>query len=448
MEKPEFKFINLNSDANFDEKEMAFLKAIDDALVGAQDKSVKKEDVRKEIDEKLAELSKSQNFDLMQKQLDSIFVKLETSRPAVKVDKSKKEKALADKWVRAFIKRDKTAMGKIEAELKLDSEGNWEPGDGGSPLFANGPVTLHDAAGFDTEQGAYLVPELLMAEVNRWVETNGLARRDMRYLPFSGPGKERTIPFLLQNVVVSWVDQGGVKPKSKPYIGKVTQTLEKLAVIVPMTEEVVEDVAIDLVGLVGQLIGEAFAEEEDRVFFAGDTVGGDPFDGVINAAGVVTVDLTGTLQPEQLDPLAFDIPTAALAGGKFYMHRQTLSAIRTARAAAIAAGDDEGAFIVQQPTVSGQPWTLWGYPVELTDALPAYSGAQADEVFAFFANLQKTCVYGEKMGIRTKILTEASLTDTTGEKINLAEHDMIALRAYKRVGYVPVLPDGIAVFQK
>ena len=52
------------------------------------------------------------------------------------------------------------------------------------------------------------------------------------------------------------------------------------------------------------------------------------------------------------------------------------------------------------------------------------------------------------MGIRTKILTEASLTDSTGDKINLAEHDMIALRAYKRVGYVPVLPDGIAVFQK
>jgi hypothetical protein len=27
----------------------------------------------------------------------------------------------------------------------------------------------------------------------------------------------------------------------------------------------------------------------------------------------------------------------------------------------------------------------------------------------------------------------------------VAERDMIALRAYKRVGYVPVLPDGIAV---
>ena len=62
MEKPEFKFISLNSDANFDEKEMAFLKAIDDALVGAQDKSVKKEDVRKEIDEKLQSFQKARTL--------------------------------------------------------------------------------------------------------------------------------------------------------------------------------------------------------------------------------------------------------------------------------------------------------------------------------------------------------------------------------------------------
>jgi len=91
---------------------------------------------------------------------------------------------------------------------------------------------------------------------------------------------------------------------------------------------------------------------------------------------------------------------------------------------------------------------LWGYPVELTDALPTYAAAAADEMFAFFSNLSKTCVYGEKLGIRTKILTEATLTDQLGNPVNLAERDMIALRAYKRVGYVPVLPDGIVVFQK
>jgi HK97 family phage major capsid protein len=450
MDTAEFKFVKIQEGANFDEKEMALLKAIDDALMGHKEGSVKLADVRKEIDSKMEEVKKNENYELMQKQLDAIFVKLETSKPAAKVDKSKKQIVLTNKWIQALIKRDKTAMGKIEAELKLDSQGNWEPGDGGTPLFADGPVTLHDAAGFDTEQGAYLVPELLLAEVARWTQEFGLARRDMRYLPFNGPGKERTIPFLLQNVVASWVDQGGVKPKSKPYYGKVTQLLEKMAVIVPMTEEVVEDTAINLIEEVGRLIAEKFAELEDATFFAGDTVAGDPFDGVINAAGTTIVDLAGTFTLEQFNPMAFPeaFPTQAIKGGKFYMHRQTLALLQAARASAVAAGDGEGVFLFQAPTALGQPYTLWGFPIEVTDVLPSYNAAASDETFAFFSNLSKTCYYGEKGGLRTKILTEASLTDNTGDKVNLAEQDMIALRAYKRVGYVPVLPDGIAVFQK
>ena len=63
----------------------------------------------------------------------------------------------------------------------------------------------------------------------------------------------------------------------------------------------------------------------------------------------------------------------------------------------------------------------------------------------FFGNLQKTCVYGDKQGLRVKMLDQASLYDTNGTLINLAEKDMIALRVHKRVGFVAVLPAGIAV---
>jgi hypothetical protein len=42
-------------------------------------------------------------------------------------------------------------------------------------------------------------------------------------------------------------------------------------------------------------------------------------------------------------------------------------------------------------------------------------------------------------------LDQASVYDADGTLINLAERDMLALRVHKRVGYVPVLPDGIAV---
>ena len=128
------------------------------------------------------------------------------------------------------------------------------------------------------------------------------------------------------------------------------------------------------------------------------------------------------------------------------MHRQTLSVLRNLRSDSIAPGDGLGVYLVQHPTVAGSPWTIWGYPIELTDALPSFASAGAGAPFMFFANLNKTCVYGEKQGIRIKMLTEGTLEGSPN--LNLAERDMVAMRASKRVGYVPVLPSGIAVITK
>jgi HK97 family phage major capsid protein len=68
-----------------------------------------------------------------------------------------------------------------------------------------------------------------------------------------------------------------------------------------------------------------------------------------------------------------------------------------------------------------------------------------DLPFLIFGNLQKCVVYGDKQGLRVRVLDQASVYDDNDNLINLAERDMIALRVHKRVGYVIVLPLGIAV---
>jgi len=45
--------------------------------------------------------------------------------------------------------------------------------------------------------------------------------------------------------------------------------LKKLAAIVPMTEELLEDTGINLTSLVGELIAEEVAKAEDTQFLAG-----------------------------------------------------------------------------------------------------------------------------------------------------------------------------------
>lgn len=445
-----FKYVNLPDGQSFDEKEIAFLQSFDAALVNAMEGKADKqiaEDLRTEMDAKMKALAAEQKFEVVQKQLDALFTKLDPmNRKPDKRDVKQETRKLTNQWIRALVQRKEDDMRSIEK--KLIDEGGWQPGDGGDPLFPNGPVVMHGAPGFDPEQGAYLVPELLLAEVYRWIYEAGIARRDMRYLPFSGPGNERTIPTLLQSVIVGWVDQGGMKPKTKPYVGKVIQRLEKLAAICVMTEEIVEDSAIDLISFVGQLFGEAIAIEEDRVFFAGNLLAGDPFNGVINAAGVVPIPMPANLSQavQALNIGIYSIPTPARAGAKFYMNPAVYAMLQVARQDLLAEGDGLGPFIVQHP-VEGGPATMWGYPIVLTDELPGMvDNLNPGDPFMFFANLQKTCVYGDKLGLRVKMLTEASITDAQGDKINLAEHDLLAIRVHKRVGYVPVLPNGIAVF--
>lgn len=446
----EFKFMRLPENHGFDEDHLKFLETIDRALVEAQNAISKKEDIekiKKELDEKLAELRKDLKYEVIQKQLNEIFIKLEGTPIGglTKEQLKEKERDLNIKWLRALLKKDENKMKVIYKEIK-----GLEP-------------VMHTGVGSDDldenfQQGGHFIPSLLAAEVNRFAIEGGVARREFRYLPFSGAGNSRNIPTLLTNVVVDWVEEGAKKSKTKPLIDKVTQSLKTLAAICILTEEIIEDAAIDLVSFVSQLLGEAIAAEEDNQFFSGD---GNPWTGIINHPDVVIAPLAAgagplEMRPEALLAMTVAIPSTAAEGAKFYMHRTVWAAICSKRADAVTEGDQRGVFLVQEPTGTA-PGTIWGYPVVLTDAMPSVSDVLdednkpiADQPFIIFGNLQKCCVYGDKQGLRVKVLDQASVTVQDSETpvvINLAERDMVALRVHKRVGYVCVLPQGICVLQ-
>ena len=413
MENYNFKYLSMDPKSgykfsDFKKEEVALLQNIDEALVNQQAE-------KKEADA------------LIQKQLDDLYVKMVTGRPGVPGANKSAERELNRKWLAAYLKKQPTAP--IEAELK-----DFTP--------------IHTTVAID-DSGAALVPELLASEINHYVIEGSIARREMRYYPFAGPGNTRNLPVETGGVAVSWVDEAGPKPITGLTLERVQQKLEKLAAIAVITEELIEDAAFDLVGYVARRIADAIATEEDRVFFAGDTSGGDPFDGIINAAGTVPVYLgAGTdiedVTADSLLAMVYSIPKHARPGAKFYMHSDVLYRIQKLRIDVLAIGDGLGGYLVQPATASA-PASIWGFPIITVDQLPDALDDVTDTGFMAFANLQKTCVYGDKNAIHTKLLTEATLTDGDGGTISLAQNDAVAVRVYKRVGYVPVLPEGIAV---
>lgn len=408
---------------------------------GTEEEETEEGETEEEVKENLKNFIQSETKSASAKALDAkldkmaeelvskFYAGVEAQRKAaikgVKTQKNLSDQEVVRKWFNALMIRDASTLRAMEKDfLNTDTD----------------------------RDGGFLVPTPLVAEVARFVEEYGIARRDMRYLPFSGAGNSRKIPTLLSSVQAFWVDQAGKKPGTQPKFSLVEQTLKKLAAICPMTEEILEDSAIDIIRLLGELFGEAVAREEDRVFLTGDataTPEADPFNGIVNIVGTREV-LVGAVSPDAegfgnlladaLNRAKFAVPTQVRNNGKFYMNSAFFSILQRTK-------DERGNYIIQSPTADSEGYKIWQRPIELVDVLPSDIAAEEGTPVAFYSDLSKTCVYGDKAGLRVKYLTEATIT-SAGESpssINLAEQDMVALRIVKRTGYAPLLPSGIAV---
>lgn len=361
---------------------------------------------------------------------------------------------LVGKFVsKAYKERQKAIDAGKEAEKKDVETRRWLKAladkDNKTLKEIHEKATSYNNTGTDA-QGGYLVPDELLAEVLRIMPAQyGLCRREMRYLPFSGPGNERKIPTLASSVAVYWIDEAGNKTSSNPTFGLVTQTLKKLVALVPMTMEIIEDSAINLTQEVATLIAEAMSKEEDDQFLNGT---GSPWTGVLNNGSVNSVSLGAgesfaDVTFEKLIDMQDSTPAGALAGSKYYMHRHMLSVLRKKRADAITASDSAGAFLMS-PMSKAAIEDYLGYPIELSEALPDNTTTTAAAPIAFFGNLRLASIIGDKQALRTTLLDQATIYDADGTTpLNLALMNMVALRVEERVGYVMALPTAITVLK-
>lgn len=297
------------------------------------------------------------------------------------------------------------------------------------------------STGDDDPKAGLTIPTELRNEVLRIAESQyGVARRDFMYLPFTGPGNTRTIPALGTSVSVFWTDEGGKKKSTQPQFAIVEQTLKKLAAIVPMTEEILEDSGINLTQLIATLFAEAVAKEEDAQFFAGT---GNPWTGILYNSQVNSITTEGAASDVTADDLLAmqdETPSGANDGAKYYFHRSWLSQLRTLK-------DNQGRYILSGPA-GGAPGTLWDKQYETLDVLPARTDAEQGDPVIIYGNLKKAAIFGDKQQLRVKLLDQATITDADDETvINLAEQDMVAIRIVERVGYVLALPKAVTVLK-
>lgn len=292
-------------------------------------------------------------------------------------------------------------------------------------LLANDVATMKamTTSRTDTAKAGYTIPEALETEILRIIEDEyGVARKEMKYLKLSSNELKLTTG---QSINTYWTDEGAKKTSDEAVFGIATLALKKLASIVPMTDELLEDSAVDLMAYIADLFAESIAKEEDLAFFNGD---GTVFTGVFQDTNITSV--SANLSSDALIDVQDSVKSSA--SNKWFMHRTVASAIKKLK---------DGAGNYEFPEFRKDGKTLLDSEVVLVEAGNSISAVTVGKAYLVYGNLSKGAVYGERGGIGMKVSNEATIRNVAGDAdIHLYEQDMTAIRAVKRTGYVIVLP--------
>lgn len=232
--------------------------------------------------------------------------------------------------------------------------------------------------------------------------------------------------------------EAGVKQGAKLQFSKALVDLKKYAVIVPATDELTDDAAVDFWNLVTKELSRAYAKVADEVTFTHAT------SGITNTSGVITEAVSGAGTTITWDDLLAaegktedDLDSS---GARWFMRKETwfrLIALKGSTNDHYLAGSLSAGWVANP----NSPTTPWGTPVTFTRVLPKSTEVGSNDAFAVYGDLDNYVLYNKK-GMALKVLTEATIVDSEGQNFNLATQDGTAMRAVVRM--LGKLPKGNA----
>ena len=295
--------------------------------------------------------------------------------------------------------------------------------------------------------GGFVVPEEFSAEVYRIVEDFGLVAKMATRITMGSD--TMNIPTVSSSVSISYPGEATAGSESQPVLAQV-QLLAKTCVgLTAMSNELLADANVSVVDLLATLFAEAIAGEVDSQGLAGS---GSPFTGILVNASVTAVTMASgknTFAEADLGDyrdLITNVKPWAMQGAGYIMHRTVWADIQKKRT-----GDTTGDYFgaSTNPVIVGVPQGypsstagfLWGYPVYLSDKMPAIADSDASKKFVIFGNL-KHLFYG----VRQEIAVDTFNSGTVGS-INLIDQNMSGVRVIARHAIAVGLPTAFAVLK-
>ena len=247
------------------------------------------------------------------------------------------------------------------------------------------------------------------------------------------PGRGTQIPVIASDPEASWVCETGLKPVSNPTLDKKIMQAQKLAVIVPFSDEFRRDAAALYDALIARLPGVLARKYDNTVFFGPDA--GTTLANFDNLSAVTAQALDGT-GGAYAGLVAADTDISEQGG---IVNGYVLAP--QGRGVLLSAVDgDQRPLFINSVSDSAIPRIL-GAPVHVREAAyKAGSAASGDDPavpdIVGFAGDWSKAMYGTVEGVTISYSADATLDIGSGNVINLFQQNMFAVRAEIEVGFV------------
>lgn len=285
--------------------------------------------------------------------------------------------------------------------------------------------SLIDRTGADA-----LIPPDVSREITQGVPEQSAVMRLARRLP-NMPTNQRRMP-VLSSLISAYFVTGdtGLKQTSQAAWSNKFINANELAVIVPIPENVLDDTNYDVWGEIKPRIIEAMGIAFDQAVLYGTNAPNDWPTNVVAGAVAAGNSVTSGTNPDLYDDIMGTSGTIAKVEADGFMVTGHVGAM-TMRSRMRGLRDANGVPLFNRTPQSPTPYELDGAPVEF----PLNGAVDATQALLISGDY-KQLVYSMRQDITYKMLSEAVIQDQSGNILyNLAQQDMVALRAVIRLGW-------------
>jgi HK97 family phage major capsid protein len=230
--------------------------------------------------------------------------------------------------------------------------------------------------GTDSE-GGYLVPDEFERTLVEALQEENIFRTMAKIIQTASG--DRKIPVVASKGTASWVDEEGAIPESDDAFGQVSIGAYKLATMIKVSEELLNDSVFNLESYIAREFARRIGAKEEESFFIGNGTGKPT--GIFNATGGAELGVTAAsataITVDEIMDLFYSLKSPYRKNAVFVMNDSTVKAIRKLK-------DGNGQYLWQPSISAGQPDTILNRPVKTSAYVPTIAAGAKTIAFGDF----------------------------------------------------------------